>query len=991
MFSAIKSFKLTVILSFATLALFVAVMASPAYAEEDAPMASGMTQNEQSSSAQEAVGRAYQQDVIMVLLSRAEYWKKKKQLDVAATFWERVLLSNPSQDTSLAELATYHASMEHYAVAENYLKRLKGANPNHPAVAKVEKSLSVLANTPAWEKFALADRLMEQKNLVKAEATYREALQLFPGFPEALLGLANALIKQGNADAAFEYIDQYEEHVRKNSTSRRLRSEGYISKASVSEAAGDFKAAIDFYSKASSLSAVDPWITLTLSRLLRKQGRGGDANIEINKMTQESSSPLKLYVGATFFSETEEWNKVFVLLQRIDAQDRDEKIRDLYARSEVMVKTELAKKQYAEKRKPDAVKNLTRSESVAAGKLDLVSLVASAWGDIGEPERALALLEKTTPMSAGLRLQYLGTLLQTIHEDKLEKEINFINSQSDTEYKSKSFDDIRIGYAVRKADQFRNKKNYSAGIELLDPLLNKYPLNAGLLLAKARILGDQKNYHSALENADKALSVEPDNREAAREKVVYSILSGNFFKADQFLASHKGEGSDKATLFVAAGHASKEVMNNKKAIDYFLAAKQLGADIKIEYGEVHVDETQKSGQVESSTAQSVFKKWRNQYVEVAYASRTKSGSSGLGQLSEQEIPVAWHIDLADSRSLVFKVTNVSLDAGDAAGSLFMYGRNTKNPLDFTSVPFPVYAKGTAYSVGYQSGKLSADIGVTPRGFLVNNFVGGLHWERTIGASSSIALEASRRSVADSVLSYAGASDYVTGATWGGVTKSGGQAAIYSPIAGRWAVYASTGFYAYNGSNVADNASNHQGASLIYKLSNSENYEMTVSTRLTRSSFQQNQNWFFWGHGGYYSPQKDIGISIPFHWAGKNKELQYELNVVRGFSNTEESSVQVYPTNQALQNSLGAAGIWSGNKYDGKPSTRIDWTIEYEIKKQLILGNKFQYDDAPAYLQRGMMFYLRYEFDRERKNNSTSFASNPILPYYMTTQGGAGHN
>jgi hypothetical protein len=209
--------------------------------------------------------------------------------------------------------------------------------------------------------------------------------------------------------------------------------------------------------------------------------------------------------------------------------------------------------------------------------------------------------------------------------------------------------------------------------------------------------------------------------------------------------------------------------------------------------------------------------------------------------------------------------------------------------------------------------------------------------------------------------------------------------LYSPLIGDFALYAGLGYYNYAGTNVADNTSNSQSASLIYSLLNSDSQAVSLSARLSRASFQQNQNWFTFGHGGYYSPKSDVSFGIPFHWAGKTGKLAYEFNVIGSIANTEEGSSPIYPTEPAL-----GAGMYPATTITSKFSRGVDWTIEYQLASQLVIGNRFNYNDATNnYQQKSAMIYLRYDFDK--KGSQLYFPPNPIKPYYITTQGGAGHN
>ena len=109
----------------------------------------------------------------------------------------------------------------------------------------------------------------------------------------------------------------------------------------------------------------------------------------------------------------------------------------------------------------------------------------------------------------------------------------------------------------------------------------------------------------------------------------------------------------------------------------------------------------------------------------------------------------------------------------------------------------------------------------------------------------------------------------------------------------------------------------------------------------------------------------------------------------GIANVNEAPAMVYPTDAARQTAMGIAGMRLGSTINGKGSTKVDWTVEYSMNTQFVLGNRFHYEETVNYQQLGAMFYLRYDFDK--KALPTRFPPNPIRPYYVTTQGGAGLN
>ncbi len=138
-------------------------------------------------------------------------------------------------------------------------------------------------------------------------------------------------------------------------------------------------------------------------------------------------------------------------------------------------------------------------------------------------------------------------------------------------------------------------------------------------------------------------------------------------------------------------------------------------------------------------------------------------------------------------------------------TLSRYGANAIAGLNGVVQPNNARATGIAFGMGLDWGRLTADVGSTPLGFPITNIVGGLAWNQPLGDRMNIKLEGSRRSVTDSVLSYAGVTDPITGTTWGGVIRNGGEA-IVSYDDQTLGIYTKFAYGYYTGNNIPTNQS-----------------------------------------------------------------------------------------------------------------------------------------------------------------------------------------
>src|SRR5690606_36527253 len=113
------------------------------------------------------------------------------------------------------------------------------------------------------------------------------------------------------------------------------------------------------------------------------------------------------------------------------------------------------------------------------------------------------------------------------------------------------------------------------------------------------------------------------------------------------------------------------------------------------------------------------------------------------------------------------------------------------------------ARGTGFALGWRGDRLAFDLGRTPQGFPVSNWVGGVTYRGDL-RSMGWSLTASRRPMSNSLLSFAGATDPRTGIVWGGVVATGASLGLSWDQGGADGVWADLSYHRLTGRNVADN-------------------------------------------------------------------------------------------------------------------------------------------------------------------------------------------
>lgn len=299
-------------------------------------------------------------------------------------------------------------------------------------------------------------------------------------------------------------------------------------------------------------------------------------------------------------------------------------------------------------------------------------------------------------------------------------------------------------------------------------------------------------------------------------------------------------------------------------------------------------------------------------VEMQTGYRERSGETGLSSLKELTGDIKASTDLAGGR-VSAKASAVVLDAGRPTGSgLARFGANplleaaaivAEQPSDLVQAETQ-HASGVALSVGYAGKTVQADVGTTPLGFDKTNVSAGLSVTPRLSRYSTARIWAERRPVTDSVVAYAGTHDPVTGTFWGAVMKSGGGLS-YSFDKDGSGIYGDASYYHYSGENVRDNSGIQVNAGGYLRAYRDASSTLTVGINANYQDYDNNQNFFTFGQGGYFSPQSFMSVSFPVRYAYRKDALEVGANIVPGYQSYSQDGEPLFPTVDAAQGALDA--------------------------------------------------------------------------------------
>lgn len=297
-------------------------------------------------------------------------------------------------------------------------------------------------------------------------------------------------------------------------------------------------------------------------------------------------------------------------------------------------------------------------------------------------------------------------------------------------------------------------------------------------------------------------------------------------------------------------------------------------------------------------------------ADVTTGFRDRSGETGLSSLKEVSGTAKLSTGFAGGRVGV-QAQAVVLDAGRPTGSgLARFGRNgtaeaqgivAQQPSQLTQAATQ-HDAGVAVAATYEGDLVQADVGTTPLGFAKHHVAGGVALTPRFSAEASGRVWGERRPVTDSIVSYAGTIDPVTGDFWGAVMRTGGGASLSWDRDGTGA-YVDGAWHHYDGTEVRDNHSlqfNAGGYTRAYRDSRSS---LTIGINANYQAFGNNQNYFSYGHGGYFSPQSFFSVSFPVRFAMNTNGFEISANAAPGYQSYEQDAAPLYPTDPAAQTVL----------------------------------------------------------------------------------------
>lgn len=341
----------------------------------------------------------------------------------------------------------------------------------------------------------------------------------------------------------------------------------------------------------------------------------------------------------------------------------------------------------------------------------------------------------------------------------------------------------------------------------------------------------------------------------------------------------------------------------------------------------------------------------------------KPGDLGVSQLDILAQSLRVRQPWADHGHWFAQLDRVRLDAGQTdTASLARTGdwgsSALPTSLSLADIAVRARALGTALALGYETDRWRADVGTTPIGFAFTRLSAGVDFNQRQG-DTDWGLSLAHRPVTGSLLSYSGQRDLFSGIRWGAVQRSSAQLKWGTRWNG-WEPFAQLELATYRGREVLPNREKGGALGVDRVLVQDNNRYLSVGTVLRVSAFDNNQNHYSVGHGGYYSPQRSTTLTLPLQAAVRNNDLSWMFRAAPSWSRSSTASAARFPTRPDLQALAVAQG---DGLYGASQGPSRGWALqstwEARMNSHWVAGLRVAAERSPEYERRLAHIYLRW--------------------------------
>ncbi|WP_347301975.1 cellulose synthase subunit BcsC-related outer membrane protein [Croceibacterium sp. TMG7-5b_MA50] len=930
------------------------------------------------------------------------------QLDRAADLFGQALARSRSDDEALGGLGIVRLRQGRFVEARDLLTRAS-------TLGNAAQWADALRSARYYGGIEEARATLAAGNLQAAEAQAQELVRSgFDTPAPALLLLAEVYERQGRYADAADVLGQA--GATPGEEAGQLQSRAARNRALAASRFGDDDAAEEAFLSGLMLDPADPWTRYEFGRWLIARGRVAEGESMIAAL-DGIGSPDALYAAALLQQELGRPVEAQRLIDRIPDNQRTALVRDLAGSLALDRQLDQARALAAQGQAAQAgatLRRLAADPAQASARPQIAQALLDVGDRAGAAEVARATLASGNPDAAGYE-----TLVRVLSGAGAELEARGALAAARQRLDAGSAARLDGVLAVSQADRLRQDGQLAEAFDLLQQAWRANPGSTDVLFELGLLYEAGAMPAQGAQTFQLLLAREPDNVPALLGLARTAIAAGDNGLADDALRRAMAQAPEDYEVYLAAADLARARGDEGRAVRLLQQARMFyGRSHGVALGDLSADnpfassalgnnpfraraEVQTAAAInpfaldgggtrlpagglstafpqgDAQTSASVtgdpvlaridrdIRTLRNEAgprVEVDAGFRDRSGEEGLSALSELKGTARISTDLGPGR-IGLEAELVALDNGVPSRSgQARFGRNATAEAQaiVDQLPTPLalaptqHAAGVAPTLFYVGDRFDARIGVTPLGFDHQEITGRLEARPRLSANGNLRAWVERRAVDDSVLSYAGTRDPVTGQLWGQVMQTGGGVSLGWDRDGS-GVYGDVAYHQYRGREVADNHSIQGNVGGYLLLHQGARDRIVAGANFNYQSYDNNQNNFTFGHGGYFSPQTFLSVSFPIRYIRSGERFELELQAAPGYQSFDQDQVAIFPTDPAAQAQLDALKLLNTDVrsfYDGISETGLAFSgrgrLGYQVTPRTRIIGDMGYDTFGVY-------------------------------------------
>lgn len=878
------------------------------------------------------------------LVGLADVAMQKKQYDEAVRLLREVQALAPGRPALWKHFLRSAEFWQAMAQAE----ALRAAGKLREAEALAIKAARLSPDDAVHADLLLGHIYLAQGKRAEAQKRFEAVLRRSPDSIEALramieIHIAARRLTEASALSAKLARLEAAAGARAAKEKGRAQAEALRVQAAIDRTTGALEKAQALLEDARRSDPENQWVLLDLIQvhLMRRQvGEARDALATLQALQAAPSIETRLAEVRVLAEE----GRIFEAYERVCAIPTDDSNADVIVlKSKLKAETTVATamRRYHAGRVDEARRILDGLQREVGEDDDFLATLALAWGDINEPERALKILRRLVERDRGHRttrqLQLAAVLLRTQRYDELARLLENMSRQGTfSPEETRDFAALRLALAIHEADRVRLEGNLRRSFELLRPLAEDHPDDPRVLIALARLFVDLDDPEGAYQAFQRVLAKEPSNFEAREGAMLAALrlnreteakrlvelgyrLAPKTPQAELAAARYYAAIGDDVRAMAALRRAWALLDKTPGGLPTPKALLMLEARPEQRWQErgdlldmAAAKFEDRLGPAEVGPPPSLEQQIQTEMAEIEARHagdlvvqpmvRFRDGVAGLGQLTQVTGWLSVSAPTGLAGRLRFTFSPMVLYSGSLAmldptvGDRF--GRIGTVTLDPTTKDITQSAAGVGIDLSWAYHGWTLFVGTTPLGFPLWTMTGGASWRASFGGFG-IGVSGGRRSVTDSLLSYSGATDPVSGRTWGMVTANGGRLDV-GYRHGAQLYYAYGGFEWLLGQHVQQNRRGLAGAGLRWRLHEWSGLALHTGLSFGFMSYARNLRFFTWGQGGYFSPQLFFNGGVPIIFEGRRGKFEVHMEGELGLNWFREHGVPYYPSDAGLQ-------------------------------------------------------------------------------------------